>query len=360
MADSINPPLIRSPYSRDTVRAVVNRQGGDAVPLTFCKWWGEGTYEKYGHLLDALAADIPDDVPVTSYIAPGEYTSPTRDPGYRWAYGGSPDPAGTSHDARVQLPDWHDLGAYLADFPALDRQSGLFDGTRAFVQAHPNQYVLGHWWYLFYERLWAIRGMQNVLMDMLDHPQELKRLSRAILDHHIKAIHAFKDCGVDGIFTSDDLGSQRSLMMSPALFRKLLKPLYADIIAETHALGMHFWLHACGNIFSVIGDFIEIGLDVIHPLQAHTMDYQAVVDRFGGRITFLVGVDVQHLLPEGSPVQIRQGIRDIYRTFHRPDGGLMLAAGNGILPETPLENIRAFLEEAAMLGSPSASATIKE
>lgn len=353
MAGRIDSRLIRNPYSREVVRSVVERQGCDAVPLTFCKWWGEGTYEKYGHLLDELSADIPDDVPVTSYITPGETISPTPDPTYRWAYPGSPDPAGTSHDARVQLPDWQDLDAYLADFPNINRQTGLFDSTRTFAQAHRDQYVLGHWWYLFYERLWAIRGMQNVLMDMLDHPHELKRLSRAILDHHIKAIHAFKDCGVDGIFTSDDLGSQRALMMSPAVFRKLLKPLYADIIAETHGLGMHFWLHTCGNVFSVIEDFIEIGLDVIHPLQAHTMDYQAVVDQFGGRISFLVGVDVQHLLPEGSPDQVRQGIRDIYQTFHRPEGGLMLAAGNGILPETPLGNIRAFLEEAALLGNSS-------
>jgi uroporphyrinogen decarboxylase len=114
--------------------------------------------------------------------------------------------------------------------------------------------VLGHWWYCFYERLWAIRGMQNVLMDFIEHPAELKRLSRAILDHHVKAIRAFAACGVHGIFTSDDLGSQRSLMMSPAIFRKLLKPLYAELFAECHALGLHFWLHACGNISAIMSN----------------------------------------------------------------------------------------------------------
>jgi uroporphyrinogen decarboxylase len=79
------------------------------------------------------------------------------------------------------------------------------------------------------------------------------------------------------------------------------------------------------------------------------MDYQEVVDRFGGRITFLVGVDVQHLLPEGTEEEVRSGVRELARIFGRPDGGLLMAAGNGIMPETPLRNIRAFLEESTRL-----------
>jgi uroporphyrinogen decarboxylase len=130
--------------------------------------------------------------------------------------------------------------------------------------------------------------------------------------------------------------------MSPAVFRRVLKPLYAELFAECHSLGLHFWLHACGNIQAILGDLIDIGLDVIHPIQAHTMDFQEVVDRFGGRITFLVGLDVQHLLPEGAEAEVRAGVQDIA-------GGFMLAAGNGIMPETPLRNIRAFLEEATRL-----------
>jgi uroporphyrinogen decarboxylase len=341
--------MIREPYTKDVVRAVVERRGSDVVPLTFHKWWGQGTWDKYGAQLLDIGADIPEDVRVATYTVPGAYESPTSDPDYRWAFSGSPSPEGTSLDARIQLPDWRDLDAYLAEFPNIDRQAGAFDAARATVQSNPNQYILGHWWYCFYERLWAIRGMQNVLLDFIEHPSELKRLSQAILDHHVKVIREFAAAGVDGIFTSDDLGSQRALMMSPAVFRRVLKPLYAELFAECHSLGLHFWLHACGNIQAILGDLIDIGLDVIHPIQAHTMDYQEVVDRFGGRITFLVGLDVQHLLPEGTEAEVRAGAQDIARVFRRPEGGFMLAAGNGIMPETPLGNIRAFLEQAARL-----------
>lgn len=341
--------MLRMPYSKDVVTAVVERRGANCVPLAFCKWWGEGTYEKYGARLAEIGADIPDDVPAVSYVNPGGYQSSTPDPDYRWAFSGSPDPSTGGLDARVLLPDWRDLAAYLAEFPALERQAGAFDQAAAFVAANPDRYVLGHWWYCFYERLWAIRGMENVLLDFLEHPTELKRLTRAILDHHVKVIRQFKAAGVDGIFTSDDLGSQRALMMSPAVFRRILKPFYAELISEVHSQGMHFWLHACGNLTAIIGDFVEIGLDVLHPIQAHTMDYADVAARFGGQISFLVGVDVQHLLPEGTEAEVRAGVRDVARIFRRPEGGLLLAAGNGIMPETPLGNIRAFLEEATLL-----------
>jgi uroporphyrinogen decarboxylase len=342
--------MIREPYSKEMVRAAVERRGCEAVPLAFHTWWGEGTYEKYGERLDEISADIPTDALPVTYITPGNYISPTADSNYRWAFSGSPSQEGGGLDARVLLPDWKDLDQFLAQFPDIDAQSGLFDHPRRFVQENPGRYILGHWWYLYYERLWSIRGMQNVLMDFIDHPAELKRLTQALLDHHIKAVRGLAACGVDGIFTSDDLGSQRALMMSPAAFRKVLKPYFAAIIEEAHSLGLHFWLHTCGNVLAIMDDFIEIGLDVIHPIQAHTMPYPEVAERFGGQISFLVGVDVQHLLPEGSVEDVRRGVREVVQTFKRPEGGLLLAAGNGIMPETPLENIRAFLEESALAG----------
>lgn len=98
---------------------------------------------------------------------------------------------------------------------------------------------------------------------------------------------------------------------------------------------------------------MEIGLDVIHPIQHSTypggvsaMDPETTARRFGGRITFLAGVDVQYLLPLGSPEEVRAGVRRMIDTFDGPHGGMLIAAGNAIMPETPLENIEACLDEA--------------
>ncbi len=342
--------MLRAPLTKEHVEDCINRRRGGSVPLVFHKWWGEGLEDRCGsQALDDISSDIPDDIVLAAYTAPGLYTSSTADPHYCWSYTHSPRNHHQAKDAAVLLPNWDDLPAYLAEFPDPDRQSGLFDEAAQLRASHPDRYVLGHWWYCFYERLWSIRGMENVLMDLLLHPDPLKQLCNAILEHHLKLVRGFAEAGVDGIFFSDDLGAQDALMMSPAIFRQFLKPLYRTLIQEAHRHGMHVWLHSCGNISSILEDFIEIGLDVIHPIQVGTMDLEDTARQFGGRISFLVGFDVQHLLPEGTADQVRAGVHQIHDIFARPEGGLLLAAGNGILPGTPLANIRAFLETAALL-----------
>jgi uroporphyrinogen decarboxylase len=86
-------------------------------------------------------------------------------------------------------------------------------------------------------------------------------------------------------------------------------------------------------------------------VQKHTMDELAVAMEYGDRLTFLAGFDVQHILPEGSPEEIRAEVRHLIDTFDCPEGGMCLAAGNGILPGTPLENVEAFLDEALRYGT---------
>jgi len=232
--------------------------------------------------------------------------------------------------------------------------------------------------------------------------------------------------GVDGLLTSDDLGAQKSLMFSPATFREFLKPWFAAVIAACHEHGLHFWLHCCGQVTEIMEDFCEIGLDVLHPIQAGCMNHrrrraaprgraalwaQALLP--GGRplawgateimedfcemgldvlhpiqagvhgppqaahrparsrsamgpgtlawgATSRLGghgqecpcssVDVQYLLPGGTVAQVRQGIEQMVDVFDRPEGGLVLGAGNAISCETPLENIEAYLDTITNYG----------
>ena len=92
-------------------------------------------------------------------------------------------------------------------------------------------------------------------------------------------------------------------------------------------------------------DFIEIGVDVIHPVQKYTMDEREVAERFGGRICFWAGMDVQQILPRGTPDDVRREVRFMIDTYDRREGGCMITAGNGITPDVPVENLRAFYEE---------------
>ena len=111
------------------------------------------------------------------------------------------------------------------------------------------------------------------------------------------------------------------------------------------------WLHTCGNVTSIIGDLIECGLSVLHPLQKHTMDWDKVAQQWKGKVAFWVGMDVQDTLINGTPEDVRREVRLMRDTFDSPEGGFLYAAGNGIVGGTPLENIDAFLNECLTYGN---------
>jgi uroporphyrinogen decarboxylase len=162
-----------------------------------------------------------------------------------------------------------------------------------------------------------------------------------------KAVEVFKP---DGFWGSDDLGHQTGPMMSPEIFHDMIFPYYKRIGSTLRKSGMHFWLHSCGDNTPLLPDLIESGLTVFHPVQKHTMDEKKVAAEFGGALTFLAGIDVQHTLQEKDPAGVREEVRFLIDTFDRNDGGLCLAAGNGIVRGTPFENIDAFLDEAVGYG----------
>ncbi|HEX3048199.1 MAG TPA: uroporphyrinogen decarboxylase family protein [Bacillota bacterium] len=314
----------------------------------FHKWWGDGLEAKYEPELSKMAANFPDDIFTAFYQAPGEDRSPNSNPNYRWGYRNDYE-SFTAHSIGKQyelLPDWSDLPRFARDFPN-PNEPGNFEPVTQELPKAGNRYKLGCWWRLFHERFWAIRGMENMMLDYYLHMDELKTLGQLLLDYYKVIIDRFAALGFDGIFTSDDLGHQQGPTMSPQIFRELYLPLYQEFISYVHTRGMHVFLHSCGNNTLLMEYLIEAGLDVFHPVQKGCMDEADTVRNYGRRISFLAGADVQHLLPEGTVADVRKGVRQLIDTFYKQSGGLLLAAGNGIMPDTPLENIQAMLEEMA-------------
>ena len=111
-----------------------------------------------------------------------------------------------------------------------------------------------------------------------------------------------------------------------------------------HSNGLHTFMHTCGNVTEIVPDLIEIGLDVLHPIQPYAMDAEYIVREYGKDLAFFGGIDVQYLLPMGTPEQIDMEVRRIIRLFDRPDGGFIAACANTIMPETPFENISALFK----------------
>ncbi len=341
--------MVREPMTKAQVKAAIERRGSEKIPLVLHKWWGQGLQEKYGDRLEKMAAKFPEDILTTMYTAPGEDASPLPDQSYRWGYKDDYSQAATHSigESKVLLPDWSELQQFLDDFPD-PQQPQAFDLVEGSLPPADGRYRLGGWWRLYHERFWGIRGMENLMLDYYDHMDNLKRVGRHLLDFYKVIVDRYAGLGFDGIFTSDDLGHQYGPMMSPAVFEELYFPLYKDFIDHVHRRGMHVFLHSCGDNTLLMPYLIEAGLDVFHPIQTGCMDEKAAAAEFGDQISFLAGVDVQHLLPEGNADEVRAGVRGLIDALYKPMGGLLLGAGNGIMPDTPLENIEAMLEEMSL------------
>lgn len=341
--------MVREPLSKQEVIHAIERKGGSRIPLVFHKWWGNGLEKKYGVKLKEMASKYPEDIFAVFYTDPGEVKSPLSNPSYRWGYKEdyssiAKHSIGESYEL---LPDWSELDQFLQDFPN-PNEPGNFEVVERELEHAGNRYKLGCWWRLFHERFWGIRGMENLMLDYYDAMEELKIIGNRLLEYYKVIVDRFAALGFDGIFTSDDLGHQTGPMMAPSIFEELYFPLYKEFIGYVHEKGMHVFLHSCGDNTKLMEYLIEAGLDVFHPVQKGCMDEQETAKAFGNRISFLAGIDVQHLLPEGTVEEVRKGVRDMIDVFYKTEGGLLLAAGNGIMPDTPLENIEVMLEEISL------------
>lgn len=336
---------IRGALSRQEVVNAIERRGCKAIPAYMHKFWGIGLKEKYGSDLVKMAEKYPDDICSVFYTEPGYDVSPNSNPEYRFGYKDYSENAERHSigSTVVLLPDWEELDQFLDHFPD-PWESGNFDVVHKAAAKAGGRYKLGCFWRLFHERFWSIRGMENLMYDYYDAMDELKLLGNRLVAFYKVIIDRFHDAGFDGIFSSDDLGSQTAPMMSPDVFEELYLPLYKEVIGYTHEKNMHFWLHSCGDNTLLMDYLIEAGLDVFHPVQAGCMDYERTMEAFGDRITFLAGIDVQNLLPSGTPEQIKEEIRRMKRIFNPQGKGMLLGMGNGILTDTPLENIEAALD----------------
>jgi len=331
------PPLVR-----DEVRAALRFQDPPRPPLSLSLWVNDQTRQALGAHLIELETAFPDDV-VLGGMGVDYWRAPPAHPTYRWAFGDKVKPQGRAIDSCPVIEDWSELDAFLDELPDPHRP-GTTDGIETLRHRHPDRYVLVGWGHYLHQRLAYLRGLESLLFDFVDHPGELCRLMDALLALYRVWAERAATAGADGVWGGDDLGTQRSLFMSPEIFRRLYKPYYRQLADCLHDNGLDFWLHTCGNVTRLMEDLIECGVDAVHPIQAGTMDDAAMAARYGGRIAFWIGMDVQQLLPFGTPEQVRAGCLERMRTFHRRAGGLVLAAGNAIMPETPLENIRAYLQ----------------
>jgi uroporphyrinogen decarboxylase len=196
-----------------------------------------------------------------------------------------------------------------------------------------------------WERAGFMRGIEDLLIDTITGPSFVKELLRRITDYILATMEVLNErCDFEGFALSDDYGTQKDLMLSPNNWRNIIKPFLVEISDAAKRFSKDLMLHSCGNISRVIGDLIDIGIDIIHPIQPETMDIYALKAEYGKDVTFQGGLDTQHLLPAGSPEEIKTTVRILKDKMGR-GGGYILEPGITIQGDVPLENMIAMIEE---------------
>ena len=224
--------------------------------------------------------------------------------------------------------------------------------------AEENQYaIMGTPWLLFpFERAFSMQGMDRFLLNMAMYPDfakallaKLTELCKGLMGNFLAEAGEYLDI----IKIGDDLGTQESLMISPKMYREMVKPFHADLIAYTkERTNAKVFFHTDGDVFDLIPDFIEIGVDILNPIQTSAgrmSDLDRLKNEYGEKIVFCGAIDTHTVLPEGSPDEVQQEVKRVINALG-PGGGYMLGAVHTIMNDVPAENVLAMVDAVEKFG----------
>jgi uroporphyrinogen decarboxylase len=243
--------------------------------------------------------------------------------------------------------------ACVKDFSWPDPKKHMsVEACRKAIDEVPEGFVkLGVLWSAHFQDACAAFGMENAMMVMLTEPEMFQAVIDRITGFYLEANEIFYQAAegrVEAVLIGNDFGSQTGLMVSPDLLREFVFPGTKKLIDQAHSYGMKVIHHSCGAVRKVIPDLVEVGADVIHPIQALAtgMEPQGLHDGFSDTVAFCGGVDAQNLLVNGSVEQVREKVKELRRIF--PTGLIISPSHEAILPDIPPENIAALFGAAQL------------
>lgn len=204
--------------------------------------------------------------------------------------------------------------------------------------AKTDKFVLCEYFPRPFERLQFIRGTENLYIDLIEQPKGFIDFIDKMHDFHCRLLDKWAKTDIDALYFMDDWGSQRSLLINPALWRDIFKPMYRDFINIAHKNGKKIFMHSDGYIMDIIPDLIELGLDALNS-QIFCMGPKSLA-KFRGKITFWGEMDRQHILPHGTPDDVINATKKVYENLWA-DGGCI---GQCEFADAKPENVDALFD----------------
>lgn len=202
-----------------------------------------------------------------------------------------------------------------------------------------------------FEMYWRLRGLDRTLLEMAAEPELTEEMFARSADFAVElSEEACRRFPLDWLWSGDDVASQKSMMMSPATWRAMIRPHQQRVFDVGKAHGLWVAHHCCGALRPILPDLVEMGLDVLNPVQCTCpgMDPLELKREFGQSLAFMGGVDTQGVLPNGTIDDVRRATRRLIDGMSADGGGYILAASHTIPPETPVDNIFAMYQEAGI------------
>ncbi|MEE4364385.1 MAG: uroporphyrinogen decarboxylase family protein [Desulfotignum sp.] len=242
-------------------------------------------------------------------------------------------------------PDPDDSG-YLA---------GVEKQARQLAEAGEYAVVGNFAWETWFERAWKLRAMDRFYMDMVGNKEFIHALLDKTLSLHMRLLdNVLSVCGqyLDVIIQGGDLAGQKTTLMSPATYREFIKPRQEKIIQLIkQKTGAKIFWHSCGAVSSLLDDFIDVGIDILNPVQvrAHGMDAASLKKRYGNRLVFWGGIDSQQVLPSGTVKDVENEVAHLIKNAGS-GGGLVICSVHNIQADVPEDNVLALYDTARKLG----------
>ena len=304
--------------SREIVRRAIEFETPPRLPFFLGGSWSDK--------LSAVIRDFPNDVFDCWEMDRQEegwfFDNPTRDDwGCQWK---RTDVKNMGQVVGHPLEDWSKLRTFRPPNP---RNPYYFERVQDDIKDAGDRYVVITSHFNLIERLHMLHGFERTLEDFYLAPENIHRLLDMILEFKIELIdEAARRFGdrVNGIFLSDDWGTQNSTFVSESIFREFFFDRYKQLFAAIHGHGWHAILHSCGRINAFVPLFIEVGVDVLNMQQPRTYGIREIGESFAGKVCFLTTVDIQATLPKGDPQAVRAEACELVENWSTPEGGFIV------------------------------------
>jgi uroporphyrinogen decarboxylase len=211
------------------------------------------------------------------------------------------------------------------------------------INQNKDQFIVANIGFSLFERAWTLYGMEDLLMAMIAEPHLAHRLLDRILEHNLARIEYACAYGIDAMMFGDDWGSQRGLIMGNQIWMEFIQPRVREMYQAVRTHGKYVFIHSCGKVDELFPNLIECGLHCFNPFQPEVMDVFEMKRKYRGRLAFFGGISTQHILPYGTPEEVREAVRRLLDEVGK-DGGYIASPSHDIPPDAKPENVAAMIE----------------